>query len=128
MVTKTEMQLAPVPETCSLPCGALLRVRDGKGTLIVVCEGVVWITQDGDRNDYTLGPGMQFQLTHNGLSLIHACEASRVRLQPSKEREGRRRIETSRGMSSVETTSYLSDCRLARCGPDAKIGTRLKPD
>jgi hypothetical protein len=87
MLQKTEMQLASVEETFSLRCGALLRVCDGRGKLIVVREGVVWITQDGDRRDYTLGPGAQFQITRNGLTLIHGCEASVVTLQPPKERE-----------------------------------------
>ena len=49
-----------------------LDIRDGKGTVIAVTKGVVWITQAGDKRDIFLRQGQSFTVDRNGLTLIAA--------------------------------------------------------
>jgi Protein of unknown function (DUF2917) len=60
--------------------GSLMRIDDGKGALIHVREGELWITQEGDPLDYLVkpggcyfvNPGGWFQIDRQGVALISA--------------------------------------------------------
>lgn len=63
-----------------LKSGSMLPVCDGKGRAIVVFEGQVWITQDGDQRDFVLGGGESFSVDHQGLTLVEALRDSKLLL------------------------------------------------
>lgn len=55
-----------------------LRVHDAGGLHLGVVDGDVWVTQEGDNNDYVLASGASFRFDRNGLALVTAlrCPAS----------------------------------------------------
>ncbi len=57
----------------------LLALPDGNLTLVCV-DGELWLTRDGDREDYILGPGRSFAVRHGDEAIVQALRPSRVRL------------------------------------------------
>ena len=51
-----------------------------QGAVIECLEGCVWITLDGDARDVVIEAGQVFRADRNSRALIHALEASRVRV------------------------------------------------
>jgi len=62
--------------------GSVLRIEDGRGLLLHVREGSIWLTQEGDRQDRYLGAGASFQLDRDGLAIAQATSRSTVTLTP----------------------------------------------
>src|SRR5262249_38226281 len=56
----------------------LVRLDDAAGTRVHCICGSLWVTQDGDSNDYHLGPGMSFVVNRPGTTLMHALRASEI--------------------------------------------------
>jgi hypothetical protein len=54
--------------------------RPVQGTKIMVEEGIVWLTQSGDRRDYILASGDKFAATKRGKLLIQAMRDAVVRI------------------------------------------------
>jgi len=52
-----------------------------KANLTLTClAGELWLTRDGDREDYILGPGRSFAIRRGDGTVVHALRPSRVRL------------------------------------------------
>jgi hypothetical protein len=64
--------------------GRVLRIEDGRGILIQVREGSLWLTQEGDPQDRYLGPGASFRLDRDGVALAQATSHSVVALSPAQ--------------------------------------------
>jgi hypothetical protein len=63
----------------SLAKNQLLRLPDENLTLTCV-DGELWLTRDGDREDYILGPGRSFVVRRGDKAAVQALRPSRVRL------------------------------------------------
>jgi hypothetical protein len=50
----------------------LMRIEDGRGVVVHVREGAVWITQERDQRDYYVAARHSFRITGAGLTLISA--------------------------------------------------------
>ena len=61
-----------------LPAGHLLRVTDGDGLGIAVFDGLVWVTQAGNRRDVFLRRGDTLAFDHGGIALVAALSHARV--------------------------------------------------
>ena len=57
-----------------------LLVLPAADTKLVCLEGEVWLTRDGDIEDYILGPGKSFLARRGDRAVVHALQPSRVRL------------------------------------------------
>ncbi len=57
---------------------ALLRIRKGRGQIVTVLEGLVWVTQDHDPRDIFLGDGESFALDGGGLTIVQALERTQL--------------------------------------------------
>jgi len=68
--------------TLRLESGASLKLRDARGVVIRAARGVLWITQEGDSRDYSLGMLERFTVTCDGLTLIGAVTQAEVRIEP----------------------------------------------
>jgi hypothetical protein len=55
----------------------LLRVRNLRGGSLVIFDGMVWVTQEGDPRDRLLASGESFTFDRGGVALIHALEPTR---------------------------------------------------
>lgn len=58
--------------------GSIARIEDGKGILLYVWDGELWITQEGDRRDYLVRRGQWFQLERDGTVVAHAIRRSSI--------------------------------------------------
>lgn len=63
--------------------GSVLRIEDGADLLMHVCEGSLWLTQEGDRRDRYLGAGSWFRLDRDGVAVASALQRSVVTLYPA---------------------------------------------
>lgn len=57
---------------------AMLRIRKGRGQSLLVLDGLVWVTQAGDRSDVFLSDGEAVALDGTGLTVVEALERTRV--------------------------------------------------
>ena len=60
--------------------GNMVRIKDGRGVLVRVTSGSVWITQEGDTRDRCVSAGGRFRIVSSGLTLISALTPSRIAL------------------------------------------------
>lgn len=65
----------------SLDPGQFISLDDACGTHIRSCEGTVWITEEGERRDFVVGPGDAFLVTRPGRTLVQAMVAARIALR-----------------------------------------------
>src|SRR5262245_11030447 len=73
-------------ESIGLPRGKTLRIQDGKGALLYVREGEVWLTQEGDTKDHILTAGQTFRLERDGASLVYSFRRSVIGMTRRRER------------------------------------------
>ncbi|KAF0163044.1 MAG: hypothetical protein FD157_3390 [Rhodocyclaceae bacterium] len=71
------MHLPSVERT--LAKNQMLALPDENLTLVCL-SGELWLTRDGDREDYILGPGRSFAVRRGDDAIVQALRASRVRL------------------------------------------------
>lgn len=58
--------------------GSTMKLEGGRGTMVRVIYGNVWLTQDTDRNDYLMRSCERTVLNGSGTALIYAFEDSAV--------------------------------------------------
>lgn len=61
-----------------LATGHVLRIEDAEGQCIAVVNGMVWVTQEGDRRDIFLSDGDTFTLDRPGTALVEAIGDTRL--------------------------------------------------
>jgi hypothetical protein len=64
--------------------GNLVRIEDGRGMMVRVTSGGVWITEEGDPRDHFVGPGGRFRVTSSGLTLVSAISRSTIALSAAQ--------------------------------------------
>ena len=73
----------------AMPRGSVLRVQDGEGITLHVWSGSLWITQEGDRQDYYVRAGHAFSLDRGGLALVSATRRALVTMTtPARQDPG----------------------------------------
>ncbi len=66
------------PALARLVPGQVLKIRDGKGQMLAVFEGLVWVTQAGDPRDAFVTKGGVFEFDREGLAVVEALKESRL--------------------------------------------------
>jgi len=79
-----------------LASGNLVRIEDGRGMLVRVTSGSVWITEEGDQRDRLVGAGGQFRVVSSGVTLISAVSRCSIALSSPYEHGFARRIDLVR--------------------------------
>jgi hypothetical protein len=74
------MKLELQPGALRLARGQTLRVIDALGSTICVQQGSVWITEENVPKDVVLEAGHCYQLSRQGLALVHAFGDAAVAL------------------------------------------------
>jgi hypothetical protein len=64
----------------ALPRRGLLSIRGGRGAVLFVDHGEVWVTQEGDLRDVVLPAGAWFRLDRDGTVIVQARRAAAVTL------------------------------------------------
>lgn len=57
---------------------ALMRIRKGRGQVVTVLEGLVWITQDAHPRDTFLADGESMQLDGSRMTVVQALQDTRL--------------------------------------------------
>jgi len=58
----------------------LMSLRGGKGVRVACLTGVLWITQEQDKEDVILEPGQSLVVDHSGLTVIMALGSATLRV------------------------------------------------
>ena len=100
--------------------GSVLRIEDGRGMLVYVWDGGLWLTQEGDGRDRYLAPGQWFLLDRDGVTVIHSLARSVVTLTAPQPVLYARRVTLS--LAGGPVTRVLYDASHESVG----IGERLR--
>ena len=67
-----------------------LTLEAARGALVRCLEGLVWITQDGDRADHIVAAGDSFRVDRDGAVILQATRPARVAIEsPHEDASGR---------------------------------------
>jgi hypothetical protein len=69
----------------ALARGDLLAIRGGRGAVLFVERGQVWLTQERDSRDLVLPAGAWFRLDRDGTAIVEARHAASVTLSAPAE-------------------------------------------
>jgi hypothetical protein len=64
---------------------SILPMREAKGARLECIDGAVWITEEGNRNDFILEHGDAHALADDGRAVVQAIGAARIALESSSE-------------------------------------------
>ena len=65
--------------------GSMLKIQDGRGVVVEVKRGMLWLTQEGDTRDRYIGPGDWLRLDSDGLTIANALKRSFVTIHQVRE-------------------------------------------
>jgi len=100
------MQEYLVQGSLNLKRSSALRVEDGRGILIYVWEGEIWVTEDGEREDRIVRKGEWHRVARNGAALCYALRRSVVTLTAPVPVDFARRILLHRAGASHPDELY----------------------
>ena len=60
--------------------GSLAHIEDGRGMMVHVWDGELWITQEGDRRDHYIKAGGRLLLDRDGLAIAYALRRAHITL------------------------------------------------
>ncbi len=100
------MQEYLVQGSLNLTRSSVLRVEDGRGILVYVWEGELWITESGERLDRIVRRGEWYRLSRNGAALGYALQRSVLTLTAPQPAGYARRILVQRAGTSVPEALY----------------------
>jgi hypothetical protein len=72
------MQASWIKQVVPMPIGSAFRLRNAKSTSLKVQDGLVWITEEGYREDHFLQIGEHYAVRGNGLVIISAESDARI--------------------------------------------------
>lgn len=107
-----------------MPRGSTLRIDDGRGILVHVREGELWLTQDGSQKDHVMRAGEQFRLDRDGAAIAYSlCRSVLTLGSPNPERHAHR-ISLTRAGAATPVILYEARSRwlLPRWRPVAAWG------
>jgi hypothetical protein len=76
-----------VRHAMTLGQGNLLRITDGRGLLVQVTRGELWITEENEHRDIVLRGGESFRLERDGVALIYALTPCELTMSAAPSRE-----------------------------------------
>lgn len=100
------MQEYIVQGSLGLTRGSLLRVEDGRGILVYVWEGELWVTEEGERADRLLQAGEWHRIERDGAAVVYALRRSVVTLTAPEPEYYARRIVLARAGSAAPVVLY----------------------
>lgn len=62
-----------------------LILEAARGALVRCVEGLLWITQDGDRADHIVGAGDSFRVDRDGSVIVQATRPARVAIESPRD-------------------------------------------
>ena len=62
----------------ALPKGSMLKIEEGRGIVVEVKRGLLWLTQEGDTRDRYIAAGDWLRLDGDGLAIANALRRTVV--------------------------------------------------
>jgi hypothetical protein len=62
----------------AMPKGSMLKIEDGRGVVVEVKHGMLWLTQEGDTRDRYINAGDWLRLDADGLAIANALQRTVV--------------------------------------------------
>jgi hypothetical protein len=112
-----------VQESLELVRGNLLRIDDGRGMLVRVIRGSVWVTEEGDSRDRWIVAGGRFRVASSGLTLVSAMSPSTISLSSPYEHGFARGIDLVRGSRLMRLRARLMKAWRSLYAPGARPTT-----
>jgi hypothetical protein len=75
-----------VQGSLDLARGNLVRIVRGRGMLVRVLSGSVWITEEGDPRDRFMAAGARLAIASNGITLVSALAPTTISLTARRRR------------------------------------------
>src|SRR4029078_12336572 len=97
-----------------MPRGTSLCIADGRGILVNISHGEVWLTQDGSDKDHLLRSGESFRLDRAAAAILHSFRRSTVTLASPEPEFFARRITLTRAGSVIPEVLYQRGSFLLR--------------
>jgi hypothetical protein len=88
--------------------GSLLRIEDGRGILVYVWEGELWLTEQGERRDRVLRSGEWHRLERDGAAVGYALKRCSITLTAPQPEHYARRVLVARAGSVAPVELYNS--------------------
>jgi len=82
------MTLTFHPALARLCPGQFMKIQDGRGQMLAVFDGLVWVTQDGDPRDAFVAKGGVFTFDRPGLAIVEAVKDSRLAVLATAAEDG----------------------------------------
>lgn len=76
--------------------GNMVRIEDGRGMMVRVVSGSVWITEEGDPRDRFVTAGRYVRIVSSGVTLLSATSRSSIALSSPYEHGFAKRIDLVR--------------------------------
>jgi hypothetical protein len=80
--------------------GNMVRIKDGRGLVVRVVSGEVWITEEGDPRDRFVTAGRLVRIASSGVTLVSAIGRSSISLSSRASRLARLRARLMRAWKS----------------------------
>ena len=75
------MELNLKSPVLALEAGQVVTLDDAAGTRIEARSGTVWVTEEGDSDDYIVAPGETLVVARGGRTLVQALQPACIALQ-----------------------------------------------
>ena len=76
----------------AMPKGSMLRIEDGRGVVVEVKHGMLWLTQEGDTRDRYIGAGDWLRLDGDGLAIAGALKRTMVSISSAEGADARQPV------------------------------------
>jgi hypothetical protein len=80
--------------------GNMVRIKDGRGLMVRVVSGEVWITEEGDPRDRFVTAGRHVRIVSSGVTLVSALSRSSISLSSRASRRARLQARLMRAWKS----------------------------
>ena len=80
--------------------GNMVRIKDGRGLMVRVVSGEVWITEEGDPRDRFVTSGRHVRIVSSGVTLVSALSRSSISLSSRASRRARLQARLMRAWKS----------------------------
>jgi hypothetical protein len=78
---RAALRIEDVPLQVALSAGELLRLEGSRGRQVTCESGHLWITEEAQPDDVWLGPGQRVWLVGEGVAVLEAKGAARLRIE-----------------------------------------------
>lgn len=107
----------------AMPKGSMLKIEDGRGIVLEVKRGMLWLTQEGDTRDRYIAAGDWLRLDGDGLAIANALKRTVVCIAAAEGADSRppKLTRDAAGHNVVVRESFLARLQRAIFQPQGEL-------